>query len=239
MVSRAASRLLRLSAILLVLLTGGVTSSAVRAAPAAPSLTSPPDGAVLTSFGPALTWTNPPGVTQYHLQVLPSNNDGPGVDLQVGSPGTSFRVPPPPQWYGLLPDMTYAWRVRVSNAPTAVDPDHPSWSPWAVGVFRTPRVTADTITPVAPAPGAVVDTLAPTLQWANSRKDLYYYEVQLSRDREFTTDPATAPAMVYWELRHGGVTAPPNSYTVPADFLLEPATEYYWRVRPQIGRAHV
>ena len=200
----------------------------------APTLTGPDNGATLTSFGPTLTWTNPPDTSQYHLQIIPFNNDGPGVDLHVGSPDTSFQVPPPPEWYGLLPDMTYTWRVRVSDAASFVELDDPSWSDWAEQMFRSPAVASMTISAVAPANGASVTTLTPTLQWANSRSDVFYYEVQLSKDQTFNTDPATATAMIYWELRHGGATNPPNSYTVPAAFPLEPKTTYFWRVRPRV-----
>ena len=37
-----------------------------------------------------------------------------------------------------------------------------------------------------------------------------------------------------FELRHGGATAPPRSYTVPSGFPLQPATTYHWRVRPRV-----
>src|SRR5688572_7904662 len=79
---------------------------------AAPTLTNPADGETLASFGPTLAWQNPPGTTQYHLEVVPFNNDGPGVNLHVGSPAGTLPIPPPPQWFGLLPDLTYTWRVR-------------------------------------------------------------------------------------------------------------------------------
>ncbi|MSQ26665.1 MAG: hypothetical protein EXR51_00785 [Dehalococcoidia bacterium] len=167
------------------------------AAPSAPTLNGPGDNATLANFGPTLTWTNPAGVTQYHLQIVPANNDGPGVDLQVGSAGVSFTVPAPPNWYGLLPDMTYTWRVRVSNAPTFVTLADPSWSGFAQRRFRTPIVAAATISPVAPGNGAAVATLTPTLQWANSRTDVFYYELQLSKDPTFNTNAATATASVY------------------------------------------
>ena len=74
----------------------------------APQLSAPADGATLATFGPTSQWSNPGGVTQYQFQVTPINNDGPGVNLIIGSPGVSFLIPAPPDWYGLLPDMTYA-----------------------------------------------------------------------------------------------------------------------------------
>lgn len=77
-------------------------------------------------------------------------------------------------------------------------------------------------------------TLTPTLQWDVSRSDLFYYEFQLSKDVTFNTDPATATAMIYTSLRHGGVTSPWNSYEVPGSSPLEDKTTYYWRVRPRV-----
>ena len=204
------------------------------AAAAAPVLIGPPDNATLDSFGPMLEWEPPSDATQYHLQVVPFNNDGPGIDLHIGTADISFAVPPPPNWYGLLPDITYTWRVRVSNAPTFVDLADPSWGPWAERRFRTPVVTSATIGLISPQEGATVTTLTPVLQWTNSRGDVFYYEVQVSKDPTFNTDPGSATAMVYWELRHGGVTSPPDSYTVPSAFPLEAGIRYYWRVRPRV-----
>lgn len=204
------------------------------AAAAAPTLTAPAAGATLPAFSTVLSWTNPPGATQVHLQVIPVNNDGPGVNLYFGSALTSFDVPAPPTWYGLLPDLSYTWRVRVSDAATGVELNDPSWSTPAERTFRTPPVDSSSISLLSPGAGATVTSLTPTLRWGNQRSDVYYYEVQVSKDAAFNTDPATATAMVYWELRHGGVTDPPNSYAVPAGFPLEINTRYFWRVRPRV-----
>lgn len=57
-------------------------------------------------------------------------------------------------------------------------------------------------------------------------------EVQVSRDPAFGADPG-AP-FLYWELRHGGITNPPNSYSIPEQYPLEPGTTYHWRVRPRV-----
>src|SRR5205814_354137 len=86
----------------------------------------------------------------------------------------------------------------------------------------------------APRPGGAVSTLTPTLTWANTDDRIYYYEVQLSKDSSFITDPSRATAAVYWNLVHGGQTQPLNSYTVPQSFPLEPKSTYFWRVRPRV-----
>lgn len=219
--------------------SGEDPSAAIRvprahAAPAAPALASPPADGTLANFGPTLTWANPAGTQQVHFQVLPANNDGPAIDLLLGTPVTSYQVPAPPAWYGLLPGMSYTWRVRVSDAATSVPLTDPSWGPWAERKFRTPNITADVLRAQAPVRGGFVTTMTPPITWASSRPDIFYYEFQLSKDQTFTTDPTRAVAMVYEALLHGGVTTPLNSYQVPRDFPLEPNSVYYWRVRPRI-----
>ncbi len=207
---------------------------AVAAVTAAPTITSPLDNETVPSFGPSLRWQVAPNATQIHLQVIPFNSDGPGIDLHAGAPATALDIPAPPAWFGLLPDMTYTWRVRASDAVTFVELLDPSWGPWASGRFRTPTVTSGSMSAALPTPSSTVDTLNPLLVWNDSRTDVFYYEVQLSKDPTFTTDPALATAMVYWELRHGGATTPHNSYAVPTGFPLEAAAVYSWRVRPRV-----
>jgi micrococcal nuclease len=200
--------------------------------PAAPTAIQPPNGAQLDTFAPTLMWAHAPAatVTQTHLQVTPANGDGPGIDLVLGSADTSFAIPAPPAWYGLLPGMTYTWRVRASDAPDAVDLTDASWGEWsAPSSFRTPALDASTINLTTPPPGAAVTTATPTLIWTDSHPNAWYYEVQVSKD------PGFGPgAFLYWELRHGGVTSPPRSYTIPAAFPLESGTRYSWRVRPRV-----
>lgn len=193
----------------------------------------PPAGSTLPGMGTELAWTNPAGTRFVQVQVIPANNDGPGIDLLLG-PVSSFPVPAPPTWYGLLPDMTYAWRVRVTASLMEPALDSRAWGPWVATNFRTPKVAADVVSGASPAEGSVVGSRTPTLRWASSRNDLFYYEVQLSKDNTFNTDPQTASASVYSALIHGALATPANSYTVPADAPLEPNTRYYWRVRPRV-----
>ena len=204
------------------------------AAAAPPTLVSPADGATLTTFGPNLTWTNPANATQVHVQVIPANNDGPGVNLYFGSAVSSLQIPPPPEWYGLLPGMTYTWRVRASDATTGVGLEDASWSTVAERKFKTPSVDSSVISLKSPNHGNFTLSRTPTFQWESSRKDVFYWEVQVSKDPTFELDPAKATAMVYNVLLHGGVTNPPNSYAIPAGFPLEEGTVYYWRARPRV-----
>lgn len=223
---------MRKGAFLAALIALLVLPSPVFSRPNAPSLATPSDGQVVSDFGPTLEWTDPPGsaVTQTHLQIVPFNNDGPGVDLILSLAEDRFQLPPPPNWYGLLPDMSYTWRVQSSDATVSVGTNDPSWSDWSPQwTFRTPAVSAGTISPVEPGGEIQVGSLTPTLIWSDSNPQGWYYEIQVSRN------PGFGPgAFLYWELRHGGVTSPPRSYQVPGQFPLEPGHRYYWRVRPRV-----
>ena len=187
-------------------------------------------------MGPLLKWTQPPGTTWFQVQVIPFNEDGPGINLVIGDGalvqaaqyqvlGPNFGSADPN--YVMLPGMTYLWRVRTSTVltnPTAAD-----WSAWAVSSFKTPPASSSTITRVAPPYFGEVRTLTPTLTWANSNTAVFYYEVQVSRDYEFGPN-----AFLYSEYVHGGASTPANSYVVPEAFPLEAGEIYYWRVRPRI-----
>ena len=198
-----------------------------------PALTGPEDGALTEGFAAHLTWVKPDDAVLQQVQVIPAHNDGPGVNVVLGAETTELYLPMAPEWYGLLPGMSYVWRVRSSS--TMADPaSNAGWSEWAVRRFRTPSVDATSITQVSPIAGATVDTLTPTLVWTERAQGVFYYEVQLSRDPLFNTNPATAVAPVYWNLVHGGQTTPPNSYTVPANAPLAAGQVHHWRVRPRI-----
>ena len=200
-----------------------------------PVLRQPPMGDA-SSMGPLLQWTQPPGTTWFQVQVIPFNEDGPGINLVIGDGalvqaaqyqvlGPNFGSADPN--YVLLPGMTYLWRVRTSTVLT--NPTEADWSAWAASSFKTPPASSSTITRVAPPYFGEVRTLTPTLTWANSNTAVFYYEVQVSKDFEFGPN-----AFLYSEYVHGGASTPPNSYVVPEAFPLEAGAIYYWRVRPRI-----
>lgn len=218
----------------LVYLFGFQAVAPTAAAPAAPTNLVPPNNTTLTNFSPMLRWALPPDGVQYQLTVTPANNDGPAINV-IRNAESTYTVPAPPAWYGLLPDMTYAWKVRATNANTPVSENDPSWGPWSVEHrFRTPAVAASSITLASPGNDAIILGLAPQLRWTDSNHNVWYYEVQLSKDPAFEADPAKATAAVYWELRHGGVTDPPRSYNLPAGYQLDENAIWYWRVRPRL-----
>ncbi|MBI2888161.1 MAG: hypothetical protein HYY02_13285 [Chloroflexi bacterium] len=203
----------------------------------APAPSAPAHCATLPAFETSFRWANPAGATQFELRVVPYASDGPGLDIisDVSGPSGAFSVLAPPDWYFLLPDMTYTWTVRTTSATVFITPEDPRWGPWSPAwVFRTPKASSAGITPLAPPDRSAVTTLTPTLQWQDSAPAAWYYEVQLSTDPAFETDPAKATAFVYWEMRHGGVTTPRNSYAVSPEYPLAPGATYYWRVRPRV-----
>ena len=113
-----------------------------------PTLTQPPMGDA-SSMGPLLQWTQPPGTTWFHLQVVPFNNDGPGTNLIIGDgalvQAAQYQIAAPnfgsadPN-YVMLPDMTYIWRVRTTTVTT--NPTEADWSAWSVSAFKTPPPAA-------------------------------------------------------------------------------------------------
>ncbi|MBI4498303.1 MAG: carboxypeptidase regulatory-like domain-containing protein [Chloroflexi bacterium] len=208
------------------------------AVPAPTDLKSP---TVVFGLETTLAWTNPPNTTQFQVQVIPFNLDGPAINMIIGRADlvqlARFQVPAPVFGQGnyiMLPGMTYTWRVRTSPVTTALTETAPGWSTYVEGTFRTSIPTSATISPVSTATGGNIGSLTPTLRWSNANTSIFYYEVQLSQDQTFTVDPAAATAAVYWNLVHGGESDPPNSWTVPQGFDLEAGTTYYWRVRPRV-----
>lgn len=208
------------------------------AVPLPPTPVLPHNGTRLDTYEVFLEWSYPNApITQVRLQVLPANGDGAGIDVILDArccANQVFRIPPPPEWYGLLPDMTYSWRLQASEATTPITIEDTSWGPWSqTFTFQTPRATTRDVLHLTPPNGATTIT-TPTMTWRSGDPRVFYFEFQLSSDPTFNTDPATATAPVYWNLIHGGLTSPPNSYTVPPQAALERGKTYYWRVRPRI-----
>lgn len=206
-------------------------------APTLPEPRLPADGTTMPNLGPIqLTWNNPSGTAQYHIQVTPLSNDGPGIDLIIGDlaqvASAMYTIMSPVMGQGnyvLLPGATYNWSVRTTNKQGNISSTDPSWGPWSViRTFKTPRPSAASLTlnPVTPS-------ATPTLSWKDSNTSNFYYEIQLSQDRTFNVDPATATAAVYWNLIHGGVTDPLNSWKT-AGLTLENGKTYFWRVRQRV-----
>jgi len=201
-----------------------------------PQIVGPPSGVRLSTLGTKLFWWNPPGTAQVQLRVTPANNDGPAINLIFGSAITSFTVTEPNFGAGpyvILPGITYTWQARVTSKTSPATETDGTWGAWSdPHMFQTRTTSSDGISLLLPPNRGSVNTLTPTLQWSNSDVGVFYYEVQVSKDPDFGANGAIAA--VYWELRHGGSTHPPNSYSVAPAFQLSPDSIYYWRVRPRI-----
>jgi hypothetical protein len=205
-------------------------------APTSPDPQLPLDGSTLPSLATTLSWNNPAGTTQFQVQVLPLNMDGPGIDLIIGDPAqvnsATYQVTPPVMGQGnyvMLPGASYTWRVRVTNKSGSIASNDPSWGPWStIRTFKTPKPNGGSITL-----NPVTASATPTVSWKDSNTANFYYEVQMSADPTFNVDPNTATAAVFWNLVHGGISNPLNSWTVPSAFPL-PKARIYWRVRQRV-----
>ena len=204
-------------------------------APTAPTPSLPLNNAQLPGLSTNLSWNNPSGTTQVHVQVTPLNGDGPGIDLIYGSSISSYNVPAPSFGVGpyvMLPGATYTWRVRTTRATTSIGSDDSSWGPFSdPRTFTTAAPNAGTIQELAPINGDATSDTTPTLQWKDANAAMFYYEIQLSSDPNFGEAGAVAP--VYWNLIHAGVSTPPSSWTVPDSAALA-AGSYYWRARQRV-----
>ena len=204
----------------------------------APTLRSPGSGTLLQNMGAiTLSFELPSGSTQYHLQVTPYRGDGPGVNL-IRNAETSFTLQPPTLGIGpyvMLPGMTYTWRIRGTDATISISDTSPLWGDWSdEWSFTTPPPSSASIRPQDPPLGAMVTSLTPTLTWADDNPYIFYYEIQVSKDILFDTNPFTAVASVYMNFVHGGESRPFNSWAVPGSYPLEQKCRYYWRVRPRV-----
>ncbi|MGA9365007.1 MAG: T9SS type A sorting domain-containing protein [Bacteroidota bacterium] len=82
----------------------------VVAAPSAPTLSSPSNGATGVSIAPTLSWNASTGATSYQLQVSTSSSFSTTVVNQSGITATSYAVS------GLTNNTVYYWRVNATNA---------------------------------------------------------------------------------------------------------------------------
>lgn len=214
-----------------------LTVFALNAVVPVPAGVEPPDGSTVFTLGPRLSWSVAGRITHFHLQVAPFGGDGPAIDLVISDAGQaasrSYQIQAPVLGQGpyvMLPGMSYTWRLRVSTLGDELTPESRGWSTWSIlQSFRTNTPVSWGLSPAEPGPGGTASSLTPVLRWADLFSSHFYYEVQVSRDPGFGPND-----FLYWELRHGGLTTPLNSYVVPKDFPLVPGASYYWRVRPRV-----
>lgn len=173
--------------------------------PAAPALTSPANGAFTNDTTPDLTWTDVEATATYEVQV--DNDPAFGsVDRQASGLADPWWTVAP-----ALPEGTWYWRVRATDAATNVG----NWS--SVRTFTVDVTPPSVPSVVSPTGGVWVNTATPTLDWSDSTDNLspITYTVEVDDDPTFATINQS----------QSGVTT--SSWTPAA--LAE--TTWYWRVR--------
>ncbi|MDQ6870607.1 MAG: S8 family serine peptidase [Gemmatimonadota bacterium] len=171
--------------------------------PAAPSLSSPANGATGVSTSPTLSWSASSGATSYVVEVSTNASFSP-VTYTATVTGTSAVVSP-----ALANSTQYYWHVKATNT-------------YGASLFSAPwsfTTVAPGAVPAAPALSSPADlatgvSTSPTLSWSAS-SGATSYVVQVSTNAGFS--PVTYTATVT------GTSA----VVSPA---LANNTKYYWRV---------
>lgn len=173
------------------------------AAPNAPNLLLPVNGATGVSTQPTMDWSDVSGATTYHLQISFNNQFNALALDQTGITTSTFVVGP-----GILSGTTqYYWRVSASNVG-----GEGLWS----SVFNFTTTIGAPAAPilVSPPNNSTGTSLTPILDW-NNVPGATSYRVQLSTSPAFTTtivNQLTGAASQY-------------QVTVPLAYN----TTYYWR----------
>lgn len=173
------------------------------AAPLAPNLVTPVNGATNVSTQPTMDWTDVSGAATYHLQISFNNNFTALALDQTGITSSQFAV-----IAGILSGTTqYFWRVAAIN----VGGEGP-WS--AVWNFTTTIGPPSAPLLISPPNNSTGVSRTPILDWNNS-PGATTYRVQISTDPNFVT------------IILNQVTGSSSQYQVIT--ALNYNTTYYWR----------
>jgi N-acetylglucosamine-6-sulfatase len=178
------------------------TRSSVRlsaaSSPSVPTQVAPPNTLAATSRRPTFRWQGATSAASYQLQISSSSTF---VTKLVNATVAGLTFQP----VASLPVGTLWWRVRKTGG---------SWSPtWTV---KIPAADPPPVT--APAGGARLKTLAPTLTWS-AVSGATGYQLQLASDASFNVGLATFTTQ--------GTSLPLRA--------LARDTTYFWHVRAQLG----
>jgi hypothetical protein len=169
--------------------------------PAAPTLTSPSNGATGVAINPTLSWASSSGATSYGVQVSTNSGFTSIAVNQTGITTTSYAVS------GLTNNTTYYWRVNATNAGGT--------SAWSSSRSFTTIVAAPSApTLSSPTSGATGVATNPTLSW-NASTGAASYGLQVSTSSSFSSTV----------VNQTGITT--TSYAASG---LSNNTTYYWRV---------
>ncbi|OYV86708.1 MAG: hypothetical protein B7Z63_03570, partial [Ignavibacteriae bacterium 37-53-5] len=141
------------------------------AAPPAPTLSIPANGATAVPVNPTVSWNSATGAANYRLQVSTSSSFTTTVYDSSGLTVTSRILS------GLINATQYYWRVNASNAGGTG-----SWS--AVWNFTTVVAPPAAPTLATPLNGATAVPVNPALTW-NSSAGAASYRLQVSTDSSF------------------------------------------------------
>ena len=178
--------------------------------PGVPSLLSPANNALMTSYTPRLDWSNPALADHYHLQVA---TDGGFTALVIDDPNVVPSEYTPTS--NLALNTKYYWRVQTYKQDGVAS----AWS--AVRTFRTLLPA-----PVSLGADGSIQDLRPALTWnmpAYPLPNATSYSVQISKNSSFTQVVATGTATsisytptsdlprnltLFWHVRANGVNGP-------------------------------
>jgi hypothetical protein len=169
--------------------------------PAAPTLSSPANGATGVALSPTVIWNAVTGATTYHLQVSTSSYFGSTVFNDSTLTATSKAVGP------LAGATVYYWRVRAKNSYGTS-----TWS--SVWSFTTIGLPPDAPVLSSPADGATIIVPSVTFSW-NASAGAASYTLNVSTLSDFST----------LTVNQSGITSTSRLVTG----LLNNTT-YYWRV---------
>ncbi|MFZ5902164.1 MAG: M4 family metallopeptidase [Chloroflexota bacterium] len=210
--------------------------------PSVPTLSSPANNALLTSFTPVLDWndsTVPAGAPSFkYYEVQVDNNSDFSSPEESGTTAlnnitdSQFAVSP-----ALAGNTKYYWRVRSVN-----QNDHTSL--WSTSRYFRTIISAPVLSPVT------ADSLRPTFDWDDAVGSFTNYTIQVSKNDTFTqfvlntkatnstyTPTVSLPANtpLWWRVQINGANGPSawttgNPFTSPnppsAPVLVSPANNY-------------
>lgn len=189
-----------------------------------PLLESPVGGPTVDVTDLVFRWSAVPGARDYQLQVSPNEDFANNTTTSTMVKGTQYSPAT------TFDNATYFWRVRARDTGSATDVRH--LGPWStVGVFKRSWLPQPEL--VTPRDGGA--STGERFEWTPIAR-ASHYEVQISRDANFSTFEAicttynTSVTATMTVLPGGHQTKMPPPST-GCRFALNPGTHYHWRVR--------
>ena len=170
--------------------------------PPAPSLSSPSNGALQSTFKPTVSWTSVPTAAKYTLQIALDSGFSSGVQTFNDITETYYTF-----GSNLGVEKSYYWRVRSIGSDDSIG----SWS--GSRYFKTPEVAPHI---QSPSDGAIVSTSKPHFDW-DPAGTATSWTIQVC-------EVSTCEGSPYWTSTTTGTGA-----TMSIALISGPT--YYWRVR--------